>query len=112
MATSVRARLAQAVRARREAFGLTQEAAADRCDLSVRYWRALEAGQPAVSLDVIGKVLDGLDWSWHDLADELEPVEGVPAGIDRQVERAWATATSRERELLRGVLRVLGQGKR
>ncbi len=113
MADTVRERLARAVRSRREALGLTQEAAAERCGVSVRYWRALEAAKPAVSLDVADKVLVGLDWSWHDLADQLEPAgTGVPPGLGRQVERAWTRATAREKELLQGVIKVLGQGKR
>ena len=85
---------------------MTQEAAAGQCRISVRYWRALEAGGPAVGLDVVAKVIDGLDWSWHEVADQLDPDRRTQTGPHRQLERAWAGASARERELLEGVLRV------
>ena len=69
-------RVAAALRERRGVLRLTQEAAAERSGLSVRYWRALEAAKPAVSMGVLDAVLRGLDWSWHDLADRIAIEEG------------------------------------
>ena len=57
-------RLGPAIRARREQLELTQESAAARSDLSVRFWRDLEASKPAtVGLDVIERLIEGLNWS-------------------------------------------------
>lgn len=114
MADSIRERLGLAVRARREAHGLTQEAVSTACGVSVRHWRALEAGGPSVTLDVIERVLTGLEWSWHELADALEPRKrgGGAASAAHQLEAVWPKATAREKEIVQAVLKALSQPKR
>lgn len=114
-ARSTRQRLGMAIRARRELLGLTQEEAAEGAELSTRYWRSLEAGQPAVALEVIERVIESLDWSWSGLGEALSPEvagRGAPGGSHRLLDDAWRQATPREREIVHGTLRVIATGKR
>lgn len=109
-AVSTRQRLATAIRARRTALGLTQEEAAEAAGVSARYWRALEAGGPAVALEIVERVIAGLDWSWGDVADALAPqarVRAVPDSVHRLLDAAWTRGTPREREILSGALRTI-----
>jgi transcriptional regulator with XRE-family HTH domain len=115
MARSIRHRLGRAIRERRESLGLTQEAIAERAGLSPRYWRAIESAEPAVALEIVEKVLVGLDWSWSDLFGILGPAEAdtdVPAATRRLFDEAWRRATPREREVVTAGLRVLASGRR
>jgi transcriptional regulator with XRE-family HTH domain len=115
MPRSIRQRLGNGIRERREELGLTQEAAAERAGLSPRYWRAIEGAEPAVALEVVEKVLVGLDWSWNDLIGILGPANAdgdVPRGARRLFDEAWRRATRRERSVVTATLRVLASGKR
>lgn len=112
---STRQRLAAAIRARREELGLTQEKAAEAAGVSTRYWRSLEAGRPAVALEVIEGVIEGLDWSWADVGDALATetsVRSVPDSLHRLLDTAWTRATPREREVLSGALRTIAGTRR
>ncbi len=112
---STRQRLGAAIRDRRELLRLTQEAAAERSNLSPRYWRSLEAGRPAAALEVVERVVAGLDWTWHDLVDALAPEpheRGAPGRVLRLLDEAWRRATPRERELVNATLQVLATGRR
>jgi transcriptional regulator with XRE-family HTH domain len=114
MADTVQKRLGQAVLARRGLLELTQEEAASRAKISVRSWRDLEAGKTAVGLDVVQKVIDGLDWSWIDVVGALAPApddETPPAAIRRLFDESWRRATPRERDLVEASLRVLASGR-
>lgn len=114
-ARSTRQRLGAAIRARRELLRLTQEEAAEGAQLSVRYWRSLEAGQPAVALEVVERVIASLNWSWSALGDALSPEthgSGAPAGPHRLLDEAWRQATPREREIVHGALRAIAGPKR
>ena len=103
-------RLATALRERREELQLTQERAAERSGVSVRYWRDLEAAKPDVSMGVLDGLLHGLEWSWHDLADRIAPTRPAqsvaPATVDL-FDRAWKRATLRERRAVTAQLQVL-----
>ncbi len=115
MARSLQQRLGAAILDRRILVGLTQEGAAGAAYISVRSWRDLEAGKTAVGLDVIEKVIKGLDWSW---ADVLTIVSGnktdseTPIDVRRLMDEAWRRATPREREVVIAGLRVLAGGRR
>ncbi len=114
MVHTVQKRLGQAVLARRGLLELTQEEAAGRAKISVRSWRDLEAGKTAVGLDVVQKVIDGLDWSWVDVVEALAPVpdgETPSAALRRLFEEAWRRATPREHDLVEASLRVLASGR-
>ena len=110
---NVRVRFARAVRTRRDALGLTQEEAAGRSDLNVRYWRDIEAARPAPGLESIEHILTALEWSWHDLADALAPKEvaGAPTATHRLLDEAWRRSSAREREPVMAGLRVLVRRK-
>ncbi len=114
----MRKRLAAAVRLRREELGLTQEQAAERSGLSVRYWRELESARPAVGVDVIEDVLAGLGWSWPDLAAHLaggarpRNAGDAPRAVHALLDRAWKRAEGRERHILEAILSVLAPASR
>src|SRR5262245_10465748 len=102
MATSaadVQKRIAAALRRRRTELELTQEQAAEKCGVSVRYWRDLEAGAPSVSLEVADKLLSGLGWSWGDMPMLLGR-KGATTTAPRQahelLDRTWQRLTQRE----------------
>lgn len=114
-AALTRERLATAIRARRTELGLTQEEAAEAAGVSARYWRSLEAGRPAVALEIVERVIEGLDWSWADVGDALAPeasVRSVPDSLHRLLDTAWTRATPREREILSGALRTVAGTRR
>ena len=109
----IRNRLASAIRERREELRLTQEAAAERCGLSARYWRDLEGSRRSVRLEVVERIVGGLGWSWMDLVGQIEPAQSgvgdAPAGAHRQLDAAWREGTSRERALITLLLRHLSR---
>ena len=51
----------------------TQEAAAELCDLSPRFWRKLEQGRAAASVDTLEKLSAGLNLCVEDLFRDAEP---------------------------------------
>jgi transcriptional regulator with XRE-family HTH domain len=102
-----RRRLGLTIRDRREAIGLTQENAAERANVSVRYWRSLKASRPAAAVEIVERVLHGLDWSWADLVETLAPepdAQLTPRSVRRQLDVAWKSGTEREREVIRELL--------
>lgn len=58
---------------------LTQELAAERCDLSARYWGKIERGEAAASIDTMEKVAIGMEISVVDLLGDLPQVGKAPA---------------------------------
>ena len=56
----LRERLARNLKQLRRERNWTQEAAAERCDISPRYWGKLEQGKAAASLDTLDKIAAGL----------------------------------------------------
>lgn len=112
---TIQQRLGPAIRARRAQLDLTQEAAADRCNVSVRFLRDLEAAKPAtVGLDVIERLVDGLDWSWAEVVAAIAPEKesDTPAAVRRLLDEAWRRATARERDVVAAGLRVLAGDRR
>jgi hypothetical protein len=108
-------RLAAATRARRQQLGITQEVAAARCHLSVRFWRDLEASRPAtVRLDVLERVIEGLDWSWAEVVAVISPEKEseTPVAMRRLFDDAWRRASVRERDVVAAGLRVLAGERR
>ncbi len=106
----VQKRLAAALRSRREELGLTQEEAAEKCGVSTRYWRDLEAAVPSVSLEVADKIFVGLGWSWSDVPTLLGrrvPPTTAPRSVHDLLDQAWQRLTPRERQHFTGNLRVL-----
>ncbi|HET7501825.1 MAG TPA: hypothetical protein VFK02_12500 [Kofleriaceae bacterium] len=80
----------------------------------MRSWRDLEAGKTNVGLDVIEKVIGGLDWSWADVMSSLAPMpddDVPPVAVRHLFEESWRRATPRERELVQASLRVLASGR-
>lgn len=111
----IKARFARSLRARRDGLRLTQEEAAHRCRLNVRYWRALEAGRSVPGLDTLDRILAGLEWSWHDLADQVEPSslnKGAPARLHRQLNTGYLSGTARDRDVLTAILDVYGKKRK
>lgn len=47
--------------------GMTQEALAERADISHRYLQSLEAGQKQPSINVVAQLRAGLGCSWEEL---------------------------------------------
>ena len=76
-------RVAQAMRRRREAMGISQEAFADRVDLHRTYYSSIERGERNVSLKNLNVIATGLDVLLSKLIAEAEviarPRRGVPA---------------------------------
>ena len=56
----LRERLARNLKRLRRERGWTQETAAERCDISPRYWGKLEQGKATASLDTLDKIATGL----------------------------------------------------
>ena len=115
MARTLQQRLGAAILDRRILVRLTQEGAAGAAGISVRSWRDLEAGKTAVSLDVIEKIIKGLDWSWADVFAVVsggKPESETPIEARRLMDEAWRRATPREREVVMAGLRVLAGGRR
>lgn len=57
---SLQYRLAQAIRAQREALGLSQEAFADKIDVHRTYYGAVELGKQNLTLRSVERIADGL----------------------------------------------------
>lgn len=66
------AAFAEALRVRREAAGLTQEALAERADTSVRFISFLETGRRQPSLSAIAALSDGLGIPMAELVADTE----------------------------------------
>jgi transcriptional regulator with XRE-family HTH domain len=122
MATGSTARklLGEALRVRREELGLTQETAASRCGLSTRYFRELEAGRPSLRLEIVARIVAGLEWSWSEIARCLSPPAsrsvatqgdegGAPREVHRLLDQGWKQSTVRERSLVERVLQTLAK---
>ena len=54
----------------RESNQLTQEQAAELCDISVRYWGKIERCHASVSLETLQKISIGLNMKASDLLNE------------------------------------------
>ena len=65
-------KLGRAIRARREALGLSQEAAAHEAGISARYYADVERGTRAVSVEVAGRIARALDTKLQVILDEAE----------------------------------------
>ncbi len=105
-----RARLAEALRARRDELHITQEVAAVRCNVSVRYWRAVEAGRPSLRFEILQKIVDGLGWSWYDFAQVMSgppPSREAPSSVHRQVDEVWKGGAGPARTALASLLEAL-----
>lgn len=89
----IKVRFARAVRAWRDELGLTQEQAAAKCEVSVRYWRAIEAAEPSLSLEVCEQILGGLGQSWESFAAVVAggalKEGGAPAALHDRVDAIW-----------------------
>ncbi len=55
----------------RSAAGLTQEALAEKADISVRYLQFVEAGRYTPTVTVAGRIRKALGCSWDDLCGAL-----------------------------------------
>jgi len=55
----------------RAAAGLTQEALAEKAEISVRYVQFVEAGRYIPTVAVAGRIREALDCSWDDLCAGL-----------------------------------------
>ncbi len=111
----IKARFARVLRTRRESLHLTQEEAAHRCRLNVRYFRALEAGKSVPGLDTLDRILGGMDWSWHDLADQLAPKvsgAGASGALHRLLDAGFASGSARDRDTLAAILDVYGKKRK
>ena len=58
---TLRTTLGQAIRTRREATGLSQEAFADRIGMHRAYYSSIERGERNVTLATVARVAHGLD---------------------------------------------------
>jgi transcriptional regulator with XRE-family HTH domain len=113
-------RLALAIRARRTDLGLTQEGAAERGAVSVRFWRRLEAGNVGVSFEVVERIVAGLDWTWALLGQHLatgavakRPIrDGAPQAVHDVLEAAWRSSGRRDRAALTQLLKRFSTGTR
>ena len=65
-------RVALAMRRRREAMGISQEAFADRVDLHRTYYSSIERGERNVSLKNLGVIAQGLNVPLSKLIGEAE----------------------------------------
>jgi len=64
---SMAIQLGRAVRARREAAGVSQDQFADRIDMHRAYYAAIERGEKNVTLPTLKRVADGLRVSISEL---------------------------------------------
>lgn len=90
----IKTRFARVVRAWREGLGLTQEQAAAKCDVSIRYWRTIEAGEPSIGLELCDQILRGLGRTWADftaLIEESRTISagGAPASLHDRLDVVW-----------------------
>lgn len=73
MTTSLPKRIGAAVRRRREALGLSQEAFADGIGMHRNYYGAIERGEKTMRLDTLDRVAQGLGIeSWRLLKEATE----------------------------------------
>ena len=70
-------RFARNVKLQRESRQWTQEVAAEKCDLSPRYWGKIERADVAVSIEVMEKISVGMEVPIADLLWE-EPEDAGP----------------------------------
>ncbi len=68
----LRNRFAKNVKFQREKRRLTQELAAELCDLSPRYWGKIERGQTSTSIDIIEKISAGFQVDASELLQKEE----------------------------------------
>ena len=62
-----RSALGDLVRWHRQRLGLTQEALAEKADISHRYLQSLEAGQKQPSINVVAQLRTALKCPWDEL---------------------------------------------
>lgn len=67
---TAQARLAQAVRARREAMKISQEAFADSIGMHRAYYSSLERGERNLTIQTLARVAEGLDVTIASLAKD------------------------------------------
>jgi len=65
-------KLGRAIRARREALGLSQEAAAHDAAISARYYADVERGTRAVSVQIACRIAAALDTKLQSILDAAE----------------------------------------
>jgi transcriptional regulator with XRE-family HTH domain len=70
-----RVRFGDAVRERRIAAGLSQEALAERCGVDRKSISRMETGAFSPSLDRVWVVAEALDVTMHELFEDAEPPE-------------------------------------
>jgi transcriptional regulator with XRE-family HTH domain len=75
-----RVRFGDAVRERRIAAGLSQEALAERVGIDRKSISRMETGAFSPSLDRVWMVAEALDVTMHELFEEAEPEEPTPPG--------------------------------
>jgi transcriptional regulator with XRE-family HTH domain len=63
-------KLGQNIRAARLRASWTQEHAAERCGVSLKYWQTLEMGLKAPAFSTLCRIRGKLDVSWDDLCRE------------------------------------------
>lgn len=67
-----------AVRARREALGLSQEALAERCDLDRTYISGVERGRRNPTVQAVFRIAQGLEAPASDLVRDAERLLSPP----------------------------------
>jgi transcriptional regulator with XRE-family HTH domain len=65
-------KLGRAIRARREALGLSQEATAHEAEISARYYADVERGTRAVSVQIASRIAAALDTKLQSILDAAE----------------------------------------
>lgn len=101
-----RRRLAVAIKERRAALGLTQEEAADRCGLSTRFLRHVEAAHGGISFEAVVGIMTGLEWSWEELDLALQgrrPCREPPGAAPhahRLLDTVWKQANEPDRRMI------------
>jgi transcriptional regulator with XRE-family HTH domain len=70
MKIAVVGKVGRAMRARREAMNLNQDAFADRIEMHCAYYAAIERGEKNVTLSTLKRVADGLGATMADLLRE------------------------------------------
>lgn len=100
----LRTRFGAEVRRLRQARGLTQEALAERSDLSVDAIRRMEGGRFSPTLDTLRKLSTGLDVSLHTL---FESVEADRSSKVSEISDFLARRSSRELRLAWKVIRAM-----
>jgi transcriptional regulator with XRE-family HTH domain len=104
MRSSLRRKFGANMREIRRDRGLTQEALAERCDLSIDAIRRVEWGTISPSLDTLWKLSDGLDIT---LATLFETFENERRDAVAELCDLVAKCDEKEIQLMREILRVL-----